>query len=110
MSSKIGVSSKPAASPGAAAELDDAALELAAELLAEVLALVEALALDAALLAAELLAAALLDAELPQAARPRLHAITAETAKQAKTLFMFLAVPINFSLSFALQLLSDATA
>ena len=45
------------------------------------------------------LADALLEVELLQAARPRLHAMTADTAKQAMTFFMLLVCSIYFSLS-----------
>jgi hypothetical protein len=86
ISSKIGVSSKPAASPGAAALL---ALALAED--DALLALADALALDAL----ALLAAALLDDEPPQEASPRLQAMTADTAKQARSLFIFLVFSID---------------
>ena len=92
MSSKMGVSSKPASSPTAPAEALDA--------LAEALdALADAEALLACALEAEPLAEALLDAEPPQAAKPRQHAMAAATAKQAISLFTFLVCSIFFSLS-----------
>ena len=84
-SSKIGVSSKPAASPGAAALAlaDVAALLALADVLAELA--------DALALAAE----ALPEDEPPQAASPKLHAIAADTAKHAITRFMFLVCSIE---------------
>jgi hypothetical protein len=88
-SSKIGVSSKPAAWPGAAALAEEALLAL--EDADALLALAEAEALLALADADEL------EAELEQAAKPKLATMTADTAKHAISFFAFLVCSIPFS-------------
>ena len=86
----MGVSSKPAVSPGAAvvAELDDEDELLLDELEADALLEEDALLLEEA--------AELDDPPLEQAARPRLATMMAVTAKHARSFLAFLVCSIAF--------------